>query len=93
MNREEGEECDDGNTVNGDGCSFACKNETVSTNCTTKVPKNGSIIINGTAYINGTNSSTGSYTCGDGNLVSGDGCTSDCSVEYCGDAIVNNNGT
>mgnify|MGYP002078568104 CR=1 FL=1 len=28
MNR--GEECDDGNTVNGDGCSSACKRETVS---------------------------------------------------------------
>lgn len=31
-------------------------------------------------------------TCGDGNLVDGDGCSANCQVEYCGDAITNNNG-
>ena len=30
--------------------------------------------------------------CDDGNTVSGDGCDSECVVEYCGDSIANNNG-
>lgn len=29
--------------------------------------------------------------CGDGNTKSGDGCSADCTLEYCGDAITNNN--
>ena len=28
-----GEECDDGNTISGDGCSYDCKKETPSSNC------------------------------------------------------------
>lgn len=32
-------------------------------------------------------------TCGDGNTVDGDGCSANCQLEYCGDAITNNNGT
>ena len=28
-----GEECDDGNDVNGDGCSSTCEIETISTSC------------------------------------------------------------
>lgn len=31
--------------------------------------------------------------CDDGNLVDGDGCTSQCILEFCGDGIVNNAGT
>lgn len=31
--------------------------------------------------------------CDDGNSVDGDGCTSDCLIEFCGDGVVNNNGT
>lgn len=30
--------------------------------------------------------------CDDGNTVSGDGCTQDCKLEYCGDGTTNNNG-
>lgn len=31
--------------------------------------------------------------CDDGNLDDGDGCDSNCTLEFCGDGIVNNNGT
>jgi len=34
-----GEQCDDGNTVSGDGCSSNCKSETVVTGCTYKGSK------------------------------------------------------
>lgn len=32
-------------------------------------------------------------TCDDGNAVSGDGCSSTCQIESCGDGVINNNGT
>jgi cysteine-rich repeat protein len=31
--------------------------------------------------------------CEDGNSANGDGCTSSCTLEFCGDGIINNNGT
>lgn len=34
-----------------------------------------------------------SEECDDGNTANGDGCNSMCEVEYCGDGVVNNNGT
>lgn len=34
----------------------------------------------------------GTYVCGDGNAANGDGCSASCQVEFCGDAVVNNNG-
>lgn len=38
------------------------------------------------------NNATNSTVCGDGNIKDGDGCSANCMVEYCGDAITNNNG-
>lgn len=44
---------------------------------------------NSTYFSNQTNGTV----CGDGNTKNGDGCSSTCTIEYCGDAITNNNGT
>ena len=76
------EECDDGNTANGDGCSSTCKKEASSTPtspiCGNKIVETGE-------------------GCDDGNTVSGDGCSSSCQVEQsqpvqtdpvCGNGIV-----
>lgn len=69
-----GEECDDGNTSNCDGCNSVC----VAEFCGDGVPNNGV-----------TNSCTdaSAEACDDGNTVAGDGCESNCTVTIveCGD--------
>lgn len=62
------EECDDGNTVNGDGCSSTCKKEASSTP-PVSTPVCGNRIVE-----------TGEG-CDDGNTLNGDGCSSNCQVE------------
>ena len=62
------EECDDGNTVNGDGCSSICKKET-STMPPVTTPVCGNGIVE-----------TGEG-CDDGNTSNGDGCSSTCQAE------------
>ena len=60
-----GEECDDGNTISGDGCSYDCKKETSQT--PTPVCGNGK--------------HEAGEECDDGNTISGDGCSYDCKKE------------
>ena len=82
-----GEECDDGNITDGDGCSSSCLNEGSSAAGATC--GNGSI---------GHTDGTGGEDCDDGNRSSGDGCSSVClnegstavtSIEAeCGDGVV-----
>ncbi|MBI5794625.1 Ig-like domain-containing protein [Candidatus Uhrbacteria bacterium] len=81
------EECDDGDTVDGDGCSSACLDEG-TTACTSSAA--GSCCGNGTRDWS---SSLGGEDCDDGNSKSGDGCSSSCLNEgsrsissSCGDA-------
>lgn len=62
------EECDDGNTINDDGCSSTCKKETSSTP-PVSTPVCGNRIVE-----------TGEG-CDDGNTLNGDGCSSYCQVE------------
>lgn len=62
------EECDDGNTINDDGCSSTCKKETSSTPPVI-TPVCGNRIVE-----------TGEG-CDDGNTLNGDGCSSYCQVE------------
>jgi uncharacterized repeat protein (TIGR03806 family) len=99
--QDDGEGCDDGNTADGDGCTSSCvvevcgdgvvnnagaedcepPNTSVCTStCTTRTPLCGDGFL------------TPPEACDDGNTVSGDGCTSSCVVEVCGDGIVNNGG-
>lgn len=66
------EDCDDGNTVDGDGCSASCKIET-GWDCSTKIK---------CAPICGDNKKVVDVEeCDDGNLIDGDGCSSNCKVE------------
>jgi len=68
---ERSEQCDDGNTVNGDGCSRICQIE-ANWNC----PTEGKPCV----YVGncGSGSLTSNKACDDGNTASGDGCSSDC---------------
>jgi MYXO-CTERM domain-containing protein len=66
------EECDDGNTVSGDGCSGPLTDGTGG--CVLEVCGNGVL-------------QTGEE-CDDGNVTSSDGCTTACNVARCGDGFV-----
>lgn len=66
--RDYGEECEDGNVANGDGCSASCLREGGV------APQCGNGVINRSLQ-------GGGEDCDDGNLVSGDGCSSTCLAE------------
>lgn len=75
------EQCDDGNTTSGDGCSEQCEIETYC----------------GDGIVQQPNMLGLNEECDDGNSTNGDGCSATCSIEsYCGDGIVqspNDDGT
>jgi cysteine-rich repeat protein len=91
--KEEGEYCDDGNTISGDGCSSKCKLEP-------PVCGNGKIEWGETCDDGNTKSWDGCSSfcriepvcgnhkveqgeaCDDGNKISGDGCSSTCQKEF-----------
>lgn len=76
------EECDDGNLVGGDGCSATCEVEPGFT-CTTLTIEGGIVVSSCTANPAGCGDATRDVgeQCDDGNLVSGDGCSTTCLVE------------
>jgi cysteine-rich repeat protein len=95
------EQCDDGNTVSGDGCNRICQVET-----NWECPSPGQPCVYLARCGNGL--LTSDETCDDGNTVSGDGCAADCqSIEpgwtcrvpgkpctpLCGDGVVRGNET
>ena len=70
---ETDEQCDDGNTVDGDGCSFSCQRET------------GYVCPGAPSTcfpVCGDGMQIPPEQCDDGNAVDGDGCSSVCEVEY-----------
>lgn len=71
--------CDDGNYINGDGCSSTCLIE-VPPGC-----GDGNLNPNGTDGIPG---NADDEQCDDGNIFSADGCSSDCKIEICGNGTV-----
>ncbi|HEX7500322.1 MAG TPA: DUF4215 domain-containing protein, partial [Polyangia bacterium] len=71
---ERNEDCDDGNTISGDGCSRICQVES-NWNC----PKEGQPCENLAKCGNG--KLTSDETCDDGNTESGDGCSATCHLE------------
>lgn len=89
-----GEQCDDENTVNGDGCSSSCRNETTPPSGCGDGVKNGTEQCdtggesatcndNCTASLCGdgiVNTHAGEL-CDDGNTVNGDGCSTTCQTE------------
>lgn len=95
------EECDDGNTKNGDGCSSACKIEDHAI-CTSLVDGKKSNCKSGKC---GDGKIGKGEVCDDNNTIAGDGCSSDCmaveaffmcptsggacSLTKCGDGKVN----
>jgi cysteine-rich repeat protein len=70
-----GEECDDGNTVDDDSCSNACKINLA--NCTDPA----------ICPVCGNGKLEPGEQCDDGNTVTGDGCTSACKLGDCGDGV------
>ena len=68
---ERSEQCDDGNTLNGDGCSRICQIE-ANWNC----PNEGKACV----YVGNCGSGflTSNKVCDDGNTTDGDGCSADC---------------
>ncbi|CDW73786.1 UNKNOWN [Stylonychia lemnae] len=69
-------QCDDGNNINGDGCSSTCQIES------------GYYCVGGSKYTKdkcqetcGDGLNFGARQCDDGNLINGDGCHSDCTIE------------
>ncbi len=73
--RESGENCDDGNVVDGDGCSSICKLETGFI-CT-----DHSYRTVCRAIVCGDGMRESGELCDDGNVVDGDGCSSSCISE------------
>ena len=72
------EECDDGNAVNGDGCSSQCKLERLFV-CVVKDDFDTCSFVCGNGQLN----TEAGEQCDDGNLFDGDGCNSKCEIE-CG---------
>lgn len=91
-----GEECDDGNTESGDGCSDVCLTEVCGNG---RVDAGEECDDGNTASGDGCSASCEQEGCGngrqdageecdDGNAVSGDGCDSQCRTEECGNGRV-----
>ncbi len=92
---EAGEECDDGNNLNGDGCSGSCAQE-IATGCGNNVVEAGEQCDDGntndgdgcsstcqdeSAAVCGNGTVETGEDCDDGNTTSGDGCSSTCQDE------------
>jgi cysteine-rich repeat protein len=91
-----GEECDDGNTADGDGCSAECTKEfcgdesvqpELGETCEPggTPPQNGNACREDCTYC-GDGNVDASEKCDDGNTVDGDACRNDCT--YCGDGRI-----
>ncbi len=94
------EQCDDGNTVSGDGCSALCRTEQQGT-CGNGIIESGEQCDDSnTVEGDGCGPSCQLERCGDGvaqaglgeqcddgNNVDGDGCGVTCQDEYCGDGL------
>jgi cysteine-rich repeat protein len=88
--QDAGEECDDGNNLNGDGCDSncvveycgdqKCNDEEDSNSCPGDCP---------ILTVCGDDTQDAGEECDDGNNLNGDGCDSNCVVEYCGDQKCN----
>lgn len=99
--KETGEVCDDGNAVNNDGCTIACRSEY----CGDGVKQSNEQCDDGN-WLNrdgcsalcklenpvcGNGVLEGTEQCDDSNTSNDDGCSRSCSKEYCGDGIKQSN--
>ena len=84
VNAAAGETCDDGNTTT-EACDYGESSCTVcGPNCT---EVSGEVLYCGNGTVEGTEE------CDDGNVNPGDGCRNNCTVEVCGDGIVDTSTT
>ena len=96
-----GEQCDDGNTEDGDGCSSTCRREAFCGDgdvgpdevCDDMNRRSGdgcrSDCQSDESCGNGVRDVAAGEECDDGNTEDGDGCSADCTtLEMCGDDIV-----
>lgn len=88
-----GEQCDDMNVANGDGCSSTCQLEPTPTPTATPTPTNTNVTPTPTPTATVTATPTpacgngtpeGAEQCDDGNVANGDGCSATCQLEPCG---------
>jgi cysteine-rich repeat protein len=89
-----GEQCDDGNTVDDDNCSNAC----VAATCFDLVRNHGETGVDcggtcGACAACGNGVVEAGEQCDDGNAVNGDGCSNQCVLATCGDALQNHGET
>ncbi|MDH5716307.1 MAG: DUF4215 domain-containing protein [Spirochaetia bacterium] len=101
LNVSASEQCEDGNTVIGDGCDASCLieipefcgNGTVNTGeaCDSSGTQTSTCEVNCTSPNcgDGILNAIAGEQCEDGNTTANDGCSSTCQLEYCGDNIVN----
>lgn len=90
-----GEQCDDGNSIPGDGCRADCTEELCGDHI--KDPQeqcdDGNFLLGDGCRVNCTVELCGDgikdpqEQCDDGNFILGDGCRVNCTVELCGDGI------
>jgi MYXO-CTERM domain-containing protein len=93
------EQCDDGNTTNGDGCNADCELEY----CGNGVVDLGEVCDDGNTTSgddcssdcasdetcgNGIADTAAGEQCDDGDTAAGDGCSATCQMEYCGNGVV-----
>ena len=76
------EQCDDGNTVSGDGCSSYCTNEVQSQGGGSGGGDDG-----GETNLCGNGDLDAGEECDDGNSDNNDACLSTCQIAYCGDGF------
>ena len=93
---ERGEECDDGNGRDGDGCSRRCRFEfcgdgiitpAFGEQCEAPDPEQGLLCRFCRFTSCGNGDVDGFEQCDDGNEVDGDGCSQSCFTERCGDFV------
>lgn len=105
LNVTNGEQCDDGNTDDGDGCDSICVLErcgdgTVNNDGTEQCDDGNTADGDGCNSIcereecgDGIVNSNDTEACDDGNTDDGDGCDASCQIEFCGDGSINNSDT
>jgi cysteine-rich repeat protein len=100
LDKDQDEQCDDGNINPGDGCDSSCQIEPVCGDKTVNPPEacdDGNFISGDGCDANCTSTSCGNgvltagEACDDGNQSNGDGCSSACALEVCGDGVVQAN--
>jgi len=92
------EQCDDGNTLDGDGCNATCQleycgDDIVNNNGTETCDDGNTVGGDGCSAICQEEICGNGFVdvgeeCDDGNTVDGDSCSNECVAQYCGDGVI-----